>query len=538
MKAKQTFLQRATTAAKYLTYTAARVTTPVFSVMFGSGISRSRAHEGAAFNRSNRYWFPTRTSPDIENYYDLPTLRDRSRDLYRNNTIGRGALRVVSTNVIGRGLSCQPMIDNEFLGMTDEETEVWQNNTQRLYEQFEKDCDAAKSLHMTQIQKLAYLTWKMAGETFVSLPMIVRKDSLFALRIKLIDPDLVYNPIGTLDSAATRNGIEVDENEVPTAYNIYDWDGNCKTYPAFGKKTGRRNILHIFRPERPGQSRGVPMLSPVINSIKQLGNYKESEITAAVVSSLYTVFIKSNRPDALETPYPQTAKYSEPTNESQKSNYDYIMGPGAINRLDSDEDISFANPTRPNSGYEGFVNAILKEIGMALEIPYEILTKQFYSSYSASRGAKLEFWKFVMSEREDFADMFCQPIYEEWLTEQVTIGRIDAPGFLTNPERRAEWVKCLWRGESMGQIDEVKEILASQMRIQSGFSTYSEETANMNGGNFEKNARKLRREKDLIGFAAMPPGSVPVKEVNQTAIDQAAADAITTALKITDEAAA
>jgi lambda family phage portal protein len=494
--------------AKYYAASAMVFISPPIQAMFGSGISRSRAYEGASFDRQNRYWFPTRTSPDIENFYDIPVLRDRSRDLYRNNAIGRGAIRVLVTNVIGRGLACQPSIDAEFLGLSDDEAEAWQNNTQRLYEQYELDCDAAGQLHMTQIQKLAYLTWKQAGETFASLPMVVRKESLFALRIKLIDPDLVYNPIGLMDSQSMRNGIEVDDNERPTAYNIYDWDGNCKLYSAYGKKTGRRNILHLFRPERPGQSRGIPMLAPVINCIKQLGNYKESEITAAVVSSLYTVFIKSNRPDALQTPYPQSAEYSEPINESQKAEYDYIMAPGAINRLDDDEEIQFANPTRPNSGYEQFINALLKEVGMALEIPYEILTKQFYSSYSASRGAKIEFWKYVLSEREDFIDMFCQPIYEEWLYEQVLIGRIIAPGFLENPERRAEWSKCQWIGESMGQIDQVKEILASQMLVQSRFSTNSAETANLNGGNFAKNARKVKKEESILGFNTLPPNSV------------------------------
>lgn len=477
---------------------------PTINAMYGPGYNLTRAHDGASYDRTSRYWYPSHQSPDAENYYDQPTLRDRSRDLHRNNAIGRGAINVVVTNVIGRGLSCQPSIDAEFLGLSDEAAEEWQANTQRLYEQYEKDCDASSRFCMTQIQRLAYLSTKTSGEVFAALPIIKRAGSPWLTRIQLIESDLVYNPSGAINNATMRNGIVVDEYERPVAYSVYNWDGKSKIIPARGGRSGRRNILHIFKPERPGQSRGVPFLSPVIKVIKQLGNYKESEITAAVVSSLFTVFIKSDRPEALDSPFTPSAMYAEPINDAQKVENDYVLAPGAINRLDKDEDITFANPTRPNSGYEEFVKALLKEVGMALEIPYEILVKQFEASYSASRGAKLEFWKMVMAEREDFIDGFCQPIYEEWLAEQVMLGRINAPGFFTDPFMRAEWVKARWVGESMGQLDEVKEIQAAQMRVASRFSTFAAETANMNGMNWAKNARTVSSELSEMGYSSTP----------------------------------
>ena len=80
------------------------------------------------------------------------------------------------------------------------------------------------------------------------------------------------------------------------------------------------------------------------------------------------------------------------------------------------------NPGRPNPNFDPFVIAVLKQIGAALEIPYEILIMAFSSNYSASRAAILEFFKVVKMYRAWFVADFCQPIYEEWLSEAVAKG--------------------------------------------------------------------------------------------------------------------
>ncbi len=51
--------------------------------------------------------------------------------------------------------------------------------------------------------------------------------------------------------------------------------------------------------ERPGQRRGVPVLAPVIEALKQLGRYTDAELVAAVVSGLFTVFVKQKRQKGL-----------------------------------------------------------------------------------------------------------------------------------------------------------------------------------------------------------------------------------------------
>ena len=115
-------------------------------------------------------------------------------------------------------------------------------------------------------------------------------------------------------------------------------------------------------------------------------------------------------------------------------------------------DVKFADPTRPNVSFDPFVQAVLRQIGAALEIPFELLIKHFTSSYTAARAALLDFWLFVRRRREWLAATFCQPIYQEWLRCEIASGDA-APGFFANPLTRHAWCEAYRVGDSMGVLD-------------------------------------------------------------------------------------
>jgi capsid protein len=102
---------------------------------------------------------------------------------------------------------------------------------------------------------------------------------------------------------------------------------------------------------------------------------------------------------------------------------------------------------------------------------------------------------------------FCQPIYEEWLSEAVAKGRIYAPGFFSDPMVRKAYCGAEWNGPSQGQIDPLKEVNAAAKRVQEGFSTRTRETQELTGGDFFRNLslrvreEKLRREGGLVSEA-------------------------------------
>jgi lambda family phage portal protein len=257
-------------------------------------------------------------------------------------------------------------------------------------------------------------------------------------------------------------------------------------------KSGQRNILHVFKQNRPGQTRGVPELAPVIEILKMISDYTDSELHAAVVSSFFTVFVKTPSGNS-GLGLNQTPQASS----SAKAVQEYEMGSGNVLELLPDEDIVIADPKRPNSAAEVFLRMMAEQVGVALEIPYELLVKHFTASYSAARAALLEAWRHFMRERSLLAEDYCQPIWEAVITEAVARGRLAAPGFFSDPLVRMAYLGCEWTGDAMGQLDDVKAVKAARERVDGGLSTKARETVLLNGGDWERDERQRTKEEKL-----------------------------------------
>ena len=200
------------------------------------------------------------------------------------------------------------------------------------------------------------------------------------------------------------------------------------------------------------------------------------------------------------------------------------LGNGLVNYLNEGEKVETSNPGRPNTAFDGFVTSICRQIGVALEIPYEVLMKHFTSSYSASRGALLEAWKMYKRRREWLANDFCQPIYEEFLAEAVAKGRIHAPGFFDDPIIRKAYAKAEWNGPTQGQLDPLKEVNAAAKRVEEGFSTRTRETIELTGGDFFANHNLRVQEEKLrseAGFGIEKQQAVQPQQNNKDDEDDA-----------------
>lgn len=474
------------------------------------------SHHGASRSKKSLLgWVFSGGSPDDDITENLDTLRQRSRDLYMGAPLATGALKTMRTNVVGAGLKLKAQIDADFLGLSEEAADAWERNVEREFALWanSKDADAARMKDFNQLQQLAFLSWLMSGDVLALLPIVPRKGCVYDLRVNLIEADRLCNPQVKPAGKDIEGGVEVGPYGEPITYYIADKHPlSSKSgiiqhmqVKAFGERTGRRNVLHLMEAERPGQRRGVPYLAPVIEALKQLSRYTEAELMAAVVSGMFTVFITSDTPDA---PIGEVVPENQQIGQSDEVSYE--LGNGAIIGLAPGEQVKETNPGRPNVAFDGFVTAICRQIGVALEIPYEVLVKHFTASYSAARAALLEAWKSFRMRRAWLASDFCQPIYEEWLTEAVAKGRVYAPGFFDDPAIRAAYCGARWYGPSPGQIDPLKEVNAAEKRVDNGFSTRAQETAELSGGDWEQNHRqrvkeeRLRREGGVISAKEQP----------------------------------
>lgn len=499
------------------------------AVKAGRPVNKGYGDAGASWNRRALKGFRAMSgSPQEDIDANNLTLRQRARMLYMAAPIAASAIRTNRTNVIGIGLQFKSRVDRETLGMTQEAADAWQAHTERefaLWAEDKRACDATGVNNFAAMQQLALASWLTSGDVFA---VVKRYQPTplhpYSLRLHLIEADRVATPVdsgavspmlATTGKAANGNviydGVEVDGDGRITAYHIrstYPFEfGTAETkwtrVPVCGARTGLPNVLHVMESERPDQYRGVSCLAQIIEPLLQLRRYTESELSAALVESFFTAFVKTNA-GADDNPFNEVGS-SQP--ETSRDPNEYEMGPGQINFMEPGEDIVFASPQRPASGFGDFMRAVCEQAGAALEIPADLLLKSFNSSYSASRAALLEAWKAFRMRRKWFVDDFCTPVYELWLSEAVARGRISAPGFFTDPAIRAAYLGAEWIGPSQGQLDPVKEITAEILAIGEGITTRDQATIRLNGGQWDANAAQLVRENEKLREVRAQDGS-------------------------------
>jgi lambda family phage portal protein len=468
----------------------------------------------ASMNR----WMPTAGSANADTIRDLPMLRARSRDQMRNAPVALGALNTTVSHVVGTGLAYTPAIDAAFLGMTAEDADAWSADTKRRFDAWANslDCDVARKLNFYGIQDLAVRSQLESGDIFVVTPRVARAGGAARLALQLIEADRVCNEKGTADTETMIDGMEIDPDtgEAVACYiaRKHPGDpagtaGNTWTRVAMrGASTGRRNVLHMFKMLRPGQVRGVPMIAPILEPLKQLNRWTDAELNAAVVSSMFSVFIKMD-PDAFEDMFDDKSKEAV---INKASDWSGEMESGKAINLLPGESVETSSPGRPNPAFDPFWAAIVRQIGMALEMPVEVLTMHFQSSYSAARAALLMAWKAFRSRRDMLATYLCQPVFELWLADEVAEGRIHAPGFFANDLVRSAWCAAVWTGDGPGSIDPEKEVNAAQKRIDLGISTKEAESIAHDGVSWrakhDQRVKEINAEKEA-GIYIPPPGT-------------------------------
>ena len=498
-------------------------------------------YTGARYDRAAlTSWRATGGSPNSDIIADLPTLRARSRDQMRNAPIALGALNTTTSHTVGTGLSCNPAIDAAFLGFDQEQASAWQADAKRRFEVWasSKDCSLERRLNFYGLQSLAYRSTKESGDSFVITPRVNRTGLGVRLALQLIEADRVCNPNRTADSETLIDGIELspDTGETIAVHVARKHPGDLRIKNEWdrramrGDSTGRRNVLHIFKPLRPGQIRGVPWIAPILEPLKQLSRYTDAELKAAVDSAVFSVFVKMD-PEAFQDLFDE---------DSQKDVIDRgtswsgeLESGKAVNLLPG-ESIESNTPGRPNPQFDPFVLAILRQIGVALELPFEVLVMHFQSSYTAARAALLMAWKFFRVERDMLVTELCQPVYELWLADEVADGRITARGFFADSIVRAAWCAAVWTGDGPGSIDPAKEVAAAKQRVDMEISTLEAESILHDGVSWEVKHRQRVKEVNAQkadgtwtatpgspapGTAAPMPAPVPVPEPDDDELD-------------------
>lgn len=500
-----------------------------FSAKIGTPRAQNSGYsEGGAShnNKSLKEYNPRKLGYKADIGANLSTLRDRSADLAINTPVGTAAINTSTTHTVGAGLNVFPRPKFQILGISAEDARAWARKVRAEFDLWadSKDCDIYRKNNLYDMQSIAYQGYLTDGDSFaVFRRKPTTPDMPYTLRLQLIEGNRVSNPLTTSTYATgdptgvealnsdngnrLLNGVEIDTDGAIVAY----WVSNqvpgepitsiltsWARVEAYGKRTSIPNVLQISNDTRPEQYRGVPYLAPVIETLKQVYRYTNAELTSAIIKSYFALFFTEavTNSGSLNDMLADNG-VDDPT-EPVVDVSEYNLGPGTLNALPKGVDVKSVDASNAQSTFEVFSTQLIKQVGAALNQPYEVLMKNFNSSYSASRAAMLQAWEEYKLRRKWFARDFCQPIYEVWLMEAVATGRIEAPGFFDDPLIRKAWCNADWFGPTMSILDPVKDMNGSTLRVENGVSTREREAAEMTGTDLEENIAQLAFEKQLM----------------------------------------
>lgn len=488
-----------------------------FGRPMASSMGVDSSHFGASrVAREFRSWNPLLESADGELAGESGTLAARSYDLERNNGIASGAIRTNVDNIVGPGLRLSARPDYRALGRTKEWADDWARTTEAAWRGFANtlDFDAARRLTFAG-ETVVMLRSAMLSGDGLALPVWLpnRPGAKWSTAFQLVDSARLGNPYGRVNSPTLREGVEINEYGEAVAYHIrksHPGDayvlapGTDQTFERIPARTsfGRRRVIHLYEQTRPGQTRGKAILAGVMAAFKMLDHYQRIELQTVVVNSMIAAFI--------ETPL-KAEEISELFGSSEqfmdsRKGWDVRLEGAGVIPLHPGDKLSPFVPSRPNGAYEAFVEAVLRYISAGLNMPYELLMKDFSkTTYSSARAALLEAWRYFNAKRDWLGTYWASPVYELWLEEAIARGEVDAPDFQQN---RAAYCACKWIGAGRGWVDPMKEAQASGERIRNSVSTLADECAEQ-GKDWEEVLEQRAREEEFARSLGLPGAVAP-----------------------------
>jgi lambda family phage portal protein len=455
---------------------------------------------------------------------DYWTLRARSVQLFEENLYARGLIRRLVTNVINVGLHLEAMPEEAILGYPEDGLADWAEEVETrfaLWSNEPKVCDHAERSTFGALQAQAYMEALVAGDVLVQL---VPDQRTKLPRVKLVSGSSVQTPAGlsltgkTASGNKVVHGVELDANRRQVAYWVRQEDGTSKRLPAFGEKSGRRLAWLVYGSDkRLDDVRGKPVLALILQSLKEIDRYRDSVQRKAVINAILAMYITktadkpATRPVAGNAVRRGTQVTTDTKNEERTFRTAEYGGPGLIlDELQIGEEPKAFQSNGTTEEFGKFEAAVVHAFAWAMEVPPEILTLSFQNNYSASQAATSEFKMFLNRVQTGWGDVFCQPVYVDFLISSALAQKIDAPGLLEawrdvgQFDLFSSWTTSDWAGQIKPSIDAVKMAEAAGKRIELGLSTRAREAREMTGMKFSKVVKVAKRESEQLAEAMAP----------------------------------
>lgn len=458
---------------------------------------------------------------------DYWTLRKRSVQLFKQNLYAKGIIRRLVTNIINTGLALESTPEEAILQIGEDELADWSELVENRFHLWERTpglCDYCGQHSFGALQAAAKRAALISGDVLI----VLLQDPVTGLpRVRLVDGQRIQTPFGTGAAAPQiaagneiKHGVELDGDGRHVAYWLVAQTGHqprIERLAAVGA-SGRRQAWLIYGTELMlDEVRGEPLLSVVLQSIREIDRYRDAVQRKATINAILAMFIKKEQATIGSRPLSGGAVVkgkdvvAGPTSGERRAFNFAEMIPGAVlDELAPGEEPHGFQPNGTDEKFREFEEAIICAMAWCHEIPPEILRLSFSSNYSASQAAINEFKLFLNPTRVNWGDQFCQPIYVEWLVSEVLAGRLVAPTLLEawrDPRQFdvfAAWIGADWSGAIKPSVDLTKQATGYTSLVEQGFISRDRAARETTGTKFSKNVAKLERENLALEKAMLP----------------------------------
>jgi lambda family phage portal protein len=405
-----------------------------------------RRYDGAARGRRTDGWRTQGTSADAAASLDRATLRDRSRDLVRNNPYAAKAVGVIVSNVIGTGIIAQAKAQRS-RRRSQQLTDLWHD-----WASVPQQCDFNGRHDFYGLQALAMRCIVESGEVLIRRRTPgSRSNQRIPLQLQVMEPDMLdTGRDGALENnGLIHEGIEYDANGRRTAYYLFEehpGERHMRVTNIRSSRVPADEVIHVYRQDRPHQTRGIPWASPVIIRLRDYDDYSDAQLLKQKISACFAGFlVDTEAPDA------------GPSELIDK------LEPGALEILPPGKDIRFASP--PSVGEFGQITReYLLQIAAGFGVTYEALTGDLsHVNFSSARLGWLEFQRNIEAWRwQMLVPQMLNPIWS-WFVGAGSVAGARLDGIVAH-----------WTPPRRELIDPSKEIEATKKAVRCGFISLSE----------------------------------------------------------------
>lgn len=392
-----------------------------------------RSYDAAARGRRTDSWRVTGASANTEIGAAAATLRNRSRELSRNNPFAKKAVQSISNNTIGTGIRAKITARSK-------------TNKQRVHDAWiawsdKTACDADNRKTFYGIQKMVMRAVIESGDCFV-LKKIDPKGKV-PLKLQVLEIDYLdmsrHDSIGTTDGVFDFYGIRFNKKGERIGYWLYESHPGESIFVRglTSKLVPSSSVIHVFEQLRPGQQIGVPFGVSSFLRARDMDEYNDAQVVRQKIAACYSVFIQTDA----------TISTSVEREEMER------VEPGVIQQLGAGESVHFGQPPTVENFAE-FHRTIMQGIGAGFGTTYENITGDYSKvNFSSGKMGHIEHhrnvedwqWNLIIPQLLD-------PVWD-WFVEAADLVGVPVSGVT------ASWTPP--RREMIDQAKEVKGILGA-----------------------------------------------------------------------------